>query len=149
MAYDTATTEQERNHLWGRRRHRRWVARTFAQEGAILTGRTRKSLDAVASDIASAGGIAEVTEVGPHGVRVVGLYTAGVPETFSREKFAAVNNGMDVDPAQIEQAISSMTMLRRAPRLPQVADAAAFLASDRAAAITGTFLNVTGGLLPG
>lgn len=29
-------------------------------------------------------------EVGPHGVRVVGLYTAGVPETLSREKLAAV-----------------------------------------------------------
>ena len=39
-------------------------------------------------------------------------------------------------------------MLRRSPRLAQVADAAVFLASDRAAAITGTFVNVTSGMFP-
>jgi 3-oxoacyl-[acyl-carrier protein] reductase len=40
-------------------------------------------------------------------------------------------------------------MLRRAPRLAQVADAASFLASDPAGAITGTITNVTCGLVPG
>ena len=40
-------------------------------------------------------------------------------------------------------------MLGRAPRLDQVAQSIAFLASDRAAAITGTTLNVTCGLVPG
>jgi enoyl-[acyl-carrier-protein] reductase (NADH) len=39
-------------------------------------------------------------------------------------------------------------MLRCSPRLAQVANAAAFLASDRAAAITGTFVNITSGTLP-
>jgi enoyl-[acyl-carrier-protein] reductase (NADH) len=42
-----------------------------------------------------------------------------------------------------------MAMLRRAPRLAQVAETAAFLASDRAAGITGTIVNVTCGLIPG
>ncbi len=37
-------------------------------------------------------------------------------------------------------------MLRRSPRLAQVSAVAAFLASDRAGAITGTFVNVTGGM---
>ena len=42
-----------------------------------------------------------------------------------------------------------MRMLRRSPRLAEVADVAAFLASDRAAAVTGTITNVSCGLLPG
>ena len=89
------------------------------------------------------------TEIGPHGVRVVGLYTAGVAETLTREKLAAVGDGGGIDPADVERAIAGMAMLRRAPKLAQVADAAAFLASDRAAGTTGTIVNVTCGLLPG
>jgi NAD(P)-dependent dehydrogenase (short-subunit alcohol dehydrogenase family) len=88
-------------------------------------------------------------EIGPHGVRVVGIYTAGVADTLTREKLAKVGGGGGIDPADVERAIAGMAMLRRAPRLAQVGDAAAFLASDRAAGITGTIVNVTCGLLPG
>jgi NAD(P)-dependent dehydrogenase (short-subunit alcohol dehydrogenase family) len=92
-------------------------------------------------------------EIGPHGVRVLGLYTAGVPETLVPEKLAAVNRTMKrLDAAAIEQMVgglAQMTMLRRAPRLAQVAEVAAFLASDRAGAMTGTITNVTCGLVPG
>jgi len=38
-------------------------------------------------------------EVGPHGVRVLGLWTAGLPETFSKEKLASVNSNVDMDNA--------------------------------------------------
>ena len=91
-------------------------------------------------------------ELGPQGVRVVGLWTAGVPETLSPAKIAAVNSGMQMDEAGIQriiEGIAGMTMLRRAPGLVPVAETAAFLASDRAAAITGTITNVTCGLVPG
>jgi NAD(P)-dependent dehydrogenase (short-subunit alcohol dehydrogenase family) len=88
------------------------------------------------------------TEVGPHGVRVVGLWTAGVPETLTKEKLAAVGGEGVPDPETVERMLAGATMLRRAPRLAQVADAAAFLASDRAAGITGTITNVTCGLAP-
>jgi NAD(P)-dependent dehydrogenase (short-subunit alcohol dehydrogenase family) len=88
-------------------------------------------------------------EVGPSGVRVVGIYTAGVADTLTREKIAQVGGGGGIDPADVERAIAGMTMLHRAPRLAQVADAAVFLASDRASGITGTMVNVTCGLLPG
>ncbi|MEW9531957.1 SDR family NAD(P)-dependent oxidoreductase [Microbispora sp. NPDC049125] len=89
-------------------------------------------------------------EVGPNGVRVVGLHTAGVVETMTREKVVKVNEAMsDFDPAMFEQMMAGMTMLKRAPRLAQVADTAAFLASDRAAGITGTIVNVTCGLVAG
>ena len=38
-------------------------------------------------------------EVGPRGVRVVGIWTAGLPETFSKEKLASVNSNVDMDNA--------------------------------------------------
>jgi NAD(P)-dependent dehydrogenase (short-subunit alcohol dehydrogenase family) len=91
-------------------------------------------------------------EVGPSGVRVVGMYTAGVPETLSPQKLAAVNSSLQLDHAGVERMIeglSAMTMLGRAPTLQQVADTAAFLASDRAAGVTGTIVNVTCGLVAG
>jgi NAD(P)-dependent dehydrogenase (short-subunit alcohol dehydrogenase family) len=91
-------------------------------------------------------------ETGQHGVRVVGIYTAGVPETLSPENIAKVNPSMQLDAAALEQMLAcmaQMTMLRRAPSLAQVADTAAFLASDRAGGITGTIVNVTCGLVAG
>jgi enoyl-[acyl-carrier-protein] reductase (NADH) len=39
-------------------------------------------------------------------------------------------------------------MLRRSPRLAQVAEVATFLASNPAAAITGSFVNLTSGTSP-
>ena len=58
-------------------------------------------------------------EIGPRGVRALGMWVAGVPETFTSERIAAVNSDLQLDDA-------------------------VFLASDRAGAITGTFTNVTG-----
>ena len=87
-------------------------------------------------------------ETGPHGVRVCGIWTAGVAETLSPEKLAAVGgeNGV-ADPKTIDEMISGMAALRRTPRLADVAGTAAFLASDHAAGITGTMINVTCGLV--
>ncbi|OLB79305.1 MAG: 2-hydroxycyclohexanecarboxyl-CoA dehydrogenase [Actinobacteria bacterium 13_2_20CM_2_71_6] len=86
-------------------------------------------------------------EVGPHGVRVVGLWTAGVVETLTREKLVKVGGEGVPDLETIKGMLAGMTMLRRAPRLDQVADLAAFLASDRASGITGTIANVTCGMV--
>jgi enoyl-[acyl-carrier-protein] reductase (NADH) len=91
-------------------------------------------------------------EVGPQGVRVIRMWTAGVPETLTPENIAAVNPDMVLDEAGIQRMLegfAGMTMLRRAPALAQVAETAAFLASDRAGAITCTTVNVTCGLVPG
>lgn len=86
-------------------------------------------------------------EIGPSGVRVLGLWAAGVPETLTPEKLAAVNSDLQLDAAALQGLLDSLDglrILRRSPRLAQVADVAAFLASDQAAAITATFTNVTG-----
>jgi NAD(P)-dependent dehydrogenase (short-subunit alcohol dehydrogenase family) len=87
-------------------------------------------------------------EIGPRGVRVLGIWTAGLPETFSREKLAAVDSKFE-DAAAFQGLIENldqMRMTRRSPRLAEVAATAAFLASDKAGAITGTFVNVTSGM---
>jgi len=87
-------------------------------------------------------------EIGPRGVRVLGIWTAGLPETFSKEKLAAVDSRFQ-DEAALQGLIESldrMRMTRRSPRLEEVAATAAFLASEKAGAITGTFVNVTSGM---
>jgi NAD(P)-dependent dehydrogenase (short-subunit alcohol dehydrogenase family) len=86
-------------------------------------------------------------EVGPHGVRVCGVWTAGVVETLSTEKLTAVGGENVAGPQTVEDMIAGMAALRRAPRLADVAEVAAFLASDRARGITGTMVNVTSGLV--
>jgi NAD(P)-dependent dehydrogenase (short-subunit alcohol dehydrogenase family) len=84
-------------------------------------------------------------EVGPHGVRVLGVWVAGIPETLTLEKLSAVNADIDEDALQgIRQNLDQMRILRRSPRLPDIAATVAFLASDHAAGMTGTFVNVTG-----
>jgi NAD(P)-dependent dehydrogenase (short-subunit alcohol dehydrogenase family) len=88
-------------------------------------------------------------EVGPHGVRVAGIHTAAVRETLTREKMAAVTGGEGPDPEAVLQQIGSMAMLRRTAGIQEVADTAAFLASDRAGAITSGIVNVTCGLVAG
>jgi NAD(P)-dependent dehydrogenase (short-subunit alcohol dehydrogenase family) len=86
-------------------------------------------------------------ELGPYGIRVCGIWTAGVAETLTQEKLAAVA-GENAPPVEAALAgIAAGAALRRTPRLADVADAAAFLASDRAAGITATMLNVTSGLV--
>lgn len=86
-------------------------------------------------------------EVGPYGVRVCGIWTAGVAETMSNEKLTDVAGENAPRPHAALEMIARMAALRRAPRLTDVAEAAAFLASDRAAGITGTMVNVTSGLV--
>jgi NAD(P)-dependent dehydrogenase (short-subunit alcohol dehydrogenase family) len=86
-------------------------------------------------------------EVGPRGVRVCGIWTAGVAETLSDETIAAVGGEGSPTAQAAEQMIAGMSALRRAPRLADVAEVAAFLASDRAAGMTGTIANVTSGLV--
>jgi NAD(P)-dependent dehydrogenase (short-subunit alcohol dehydrogenase family) len=89
-------------------------------------------------------------EIGPQGVRVVGIWTAGLPETFSKEKLAAVDSKFQDDAAfqGLIESLDQMRMTRRSPRLAELAATAAFLASDNAGAITGTFVNVTSGMFP-
>jgi NAD(P)-dependent dehydrogenase (short-subunit alcohol dehydrogenase family) len=86
-------------------------------------------------------------EVGAHGVRVCGIWTAGVADTLTKEKLAAVGGDHVPEPEAVEQMIAGMAALRRAPRVADVAETAVFLASQRAAGLTGTMINVTCGVV--
>jgi NAD(P)-dependent dehydrogenase (short-subunit alcohol dehydrogenase family) len=83
-------------------------------------------------------------EVGASGVRVTGIWTAGVYETFPEEEGSG---GLTRD--ALDGMLGPMTMLKHVPRIAHVADTAAFLASDGAAGITGSTVNVTCGLVAG
>jgi NAD(P)-dependent dehydrogenase (short-subunit alcohol dehydrogenase family) len=73
------------------------------------------------------------SEVGPRGVRVNCLWTAGVV--------------LENDPLQpAKDMLSNMSMLRKRPTLQEVAETAAFLASDRGSGITASIVNVTSGI---
>ena len=86
-------------------------------------------------------------ETGPSGVRVCGLWTAGVAETLTQDKLAAVA-GENAPPVEVAlEMIANMSALKRTPRLADVAEVAAFLASDRAGGITGSMTNVSCGLV--
>jgi NAD(P)-dependent dehydrogenase (short-subunit alcohol dehydrogenase family) len=86
-----------------------------------------------------------------------GAIGGAVARTFAREgasvkeKLAAVDSNLTLDDAAYQSlldGLDQMRMTRRSPRLAEVAEVAAFLASERAGAITGTFVNVTAGVFP-
>jgi NAD(P)-dependent dehydrogenase (short-subunit alcohol dehydrogenase family) len=86
-------------------------------------------------------------ELGPSGVRAAGVWIAGVPETLTVEKMSKVN--ADIDDAAVEgilAQLASLRMTKRSPRLDEIADTITFLASDRAAGITGAWVNATAGM---
>ncbi len=76
-------------------------------------------------------------ELGPHGIRVVTLRTAGIPETIPA--------GAGLDDA-IRDMVDS-TMLKRTASLEDVGRVAAFAASDHARGMTATALNISCGAM--
>ncbi len=87
-------------------------------------------------------------ELAPHGIRVVGLRPQAMPETDTiREAFEprAAASGMTWE--QWQEALASRNHARRLMTLDEMADIAAFMASDRATGLTGTTLNLTMGSL--
>lgn len=86
------------------------------------------------------------SELGPHGIRVVCLRSSGSPDAPGVEaamRLHAENAGISVK--QMEERIAENTLLKRMPRLADVANAAVLMASNHANAITGAIANVTCG----
>ena len=87
-------------------------------------------------------------ELAPAGIRVVGLRPQGMPETRTiKEAFEprAKASGLTWD--QWQDLLASRTHPRRLMSLPELADMAVFIASDRASGLTGTTVNLTMGSL--
>jgi len=87
-------------------------------------------------------------ELAPHGIRVVGLRPQAMPETATiRDAFEPRAKATGMTWEQWLELLASRTHPRRLMTLAEMADAAAFLASDRASGMTGTTVNLTMGSL--
>jgi len=85
-------------------------------------------------------------EAGPAGVRVVCLRSHAIPETpLIEANFATAGPAAGVTPAQFRSIVEQGTPLKRLPMLAEVADTAAFVASDRAGSMTATVVNLSAG----
>ena len=84
-------------------------------------------------------------ELGPQGIRVVGLRPHGMPETSTMKEAFDAKAGMTWE--QFQGYLASTTHPRRVMRLEEVANMAVFMASDKASGMTGTTVNLTMGSL--
>jgi NAD(P)-dependent dehydrogenase (short-subunit alcohol dehydrogenase family) len=87
-------------------------------------------------------------ELAPQGIRVVGLRPHGMPETATmREVFDTKAEALDITWEQFQGYLASTTHPQRVMTLDEVANTAAFMASDKASGMTGTTVNLTMGSL--
>jgi 3-oxoacyl-[acyl-carrier protein] reductase len=90
------------------------------------------------------------SELGPRNIRVLCVRSHAISDaveagSYTRELFAPKALAMGVTVGDWLGGAAQGTMLKRLPTLSQVAETVAFLASDHAAAMTATAVNVTGG----
>ena len=90
-------------------------------------------------------------ELGPRGVRVVWLHTTGILEAIqdTGDLFPDYGTGKAMTRDELIDWLRRRTMLNRLTSLVDVGNAAAFVASDRAGAMTGCGVNLTCGSVPG
>lgn len=136
----------------------RAAARRMAEKrsGVILT------LTAVPARIAAPGaggvgvawaGIEALTrglaaELGPLGIRAICLRSDGIPETpVIREAYNRRARTTGQTREEVQAEAESKTPLRRLPTLAELANVAAFMASDQASAMTAIVANVSCGSL--
>jgi 3-oxoacyl-[acyl-carrier protein] reductase len=117
------------------------VILTLSSSAAGLSGRDRRyhleggfatacaAIEALSRSLAG--------ELGPQGIRVVCLRPNAIPETWLLEP------GGDINASGVKPYMEDGTALGRLPTLGEVANAAVFMVSDRASAITGTIANLT------
>ncbi|MGW1074258.1 SDR family oxidoreductase [Streptomyces sp. NPDC002537] len=132
------------------------LARTAAAElteggviGFVLSGSVREPISGLTLSNALRPGLAGFAkslsqEVGPRGIRVVGL----LPGRIHTERVRQLD-GLSGDPEAVRVAASARIPLRRYGAPEEFGRAAAFLLSPAASYITGTMLPVEGGALHG
>jgi 3-oxoacyl-[acyl-carrier protein] reductase len=119
------------------------VGARFARPGNIGYGTTCAAIEQMTQRLA--------VELGPSGIRVVCLRPQAIADapsngSYTGEVFAPMATALGVSVEQmLAQWGEDQTLLGRLPTLAQVADAAIFLASDRAGAITGAVADLSCG----
>jgi NAD(P)-dependent dehydrogenase (short-subunit alcohol dehydrogenase family) len=87
-------------------------------------------------------------ELAPHGIRVVSLRPHGMPETSTmKELFDIKAKAAGMSWEQFNGFLAGTTHPRRVMKLAEMANVAAFMASDKASGMTGTTVNLTMGAL--
>ncbi len=87
-------------------------------------------------------------ELAPHGIRVVALRPQAMPETATiKEAFEPRATASQMTWEQWQERLASRTHPRRLMALEEMANAAVFMASDKASGMTGTIVNLTMGAL--
>jgi len=85
-------------------------------------------------------------ELGPKGIRVVTLRSSGSPDTPGVAAAVAEHaKAAGVTREAFEARIAERTMLKRMPKMAEIANAAVLAASDRASALTAAVINATCG----
>jgi NAD(P)-dependent dehydrogenase (short-subunit alcohol dehydrogenase family) len=87
-------------------------------------------------------------ELAPQGIRVVGLRPQGMPETGRiKESFELYAKASGITSEQFHELSAGTTHTRRLSTLEETANAAVFMASDKASGMTGTVVNLSMGSL--
>jgi NAD(P)-dependent dehydrogenase (short-subunit alcohol dehydrogenase family) len=86
-------------------------------------------------------------ELAPQGIRVVSLRPHAIPETASIQEVFNLKAASVMTWEQWQAAQASRTHTRRLTTLEELANVAAFVASDKASGMTGTVVNLTMGSL--
>jgi NAD(P)-dependent dehydrogenase (short-subunit alcohol dehydrogenase family) len=87
-------------------------------------------------------------EFGANGVRAVCIRSSGMPETETIDVVYSLHaDAMGISREQFQAFGESLTHRKRSSKVSEVAEMAAFLASDRGSGMTGTVANLTGGLI--
>jgi 3-oxoacyl-[acyl-carrier protein] reductase len=136
----------------------RAAARRMVKQGSgvimtITAGPARRAISNVGGfDVACAAieGLwrSFAAELGPYGVRLVVVGSAGSPDTPDVQemiKLHASAAGKSLE--EVHADLGSSALLKRLPRVAEVANVAAIMASDYASAMTGVIANVTCGYI--
>ena len=86
-------------------------------------------------------------EYAAHGIRAVGLRTTGLPETPVIDVvFSAHGKAAGITRQEFRALAESRTHRRRSTTLQELAEVAVLVASDQGKGLTGTIVNITGGI---
>ncbi|WP_280436253.1 SDR family NAD(P)-dependent oxidoreductase [Nocardia carnea] len=88
-------------------------------------------------------------EFAPHGVRVAGVRTQGMPDSGTIEEVFGIHaEAHGITREQFQHMVAERTHRKRLPTLQEMAEVVAFIASDRASGIAGTIANMSLGAIP-
>lgn len=88
------------------------------------------------------------SELGGQGVRVVCLNAAGMPETPQlTEVYGLHADAYGISLEEFNARMVSLTVRKKLPTVAEIANVAAFVASDRSSGMSGAIANLTGGMV--